>query len=242
MNTTFDSQVREMAASMGFMEPVYVTQPNLPPLEEVVSILRPAWDRRWITNDGELHARLEAELARLLETPHLDLFCNGTVALMTALRALDLEAGSVITTPFTFPATINVLYWSGLRPVFCDIQRDTYNLDSSLLEGHITHETRAILPVHVYGTPCDTDRIETIAARHNLPVIYDAAHAFGVRRQGRSILSYGDISMLSFHATKVFTTAEGGALATNNAALHSRLRRLKNFGITGEETVAEPGI
>ncbi len=242
MDTAFDLQVRDMAASLGFSEPVYVTRPNLPPLEEVVNTLRPAWEHRWITNDGELHSRLESELARLLGTPHLNLFCNGTVALMTAIKALDLESGSVITTAFTFPATVNVLHWSGLRPVFCDIDRDTYNLNPDLLESLVTRDTRAILPVHVYGTPCDTDRIEAIATRHHLPVIYDAAHAFGVRRRGKSILCHGDISMLSFHATKIFTTAEGGALATRNADLHKRLRLLKNFGITGEETVAAPGI
>jgi len=242
MNTAFETQVRSMASSMAFPEPVYVTRPNLPPLDDVMNTLKPAWDRRWITNDGELHARLETELTRLLEVPYLNLFCNGTVALMTALKALNLEQGSVITTPFTFPATVNVLFWSGLRPVFCDIQRDSYNLDPAKIEALIGPDTRAILPVHVYGIPCDVDAIKDIADRNGLPVIYDAAHAFGVRLRGDSVLCHGNLSMLSFHATKVFTTAEGGALATGDSELHQRARLLKNFGITGEESVVAPGL
>ncbi|HOC69501.1 MAG TPA: DegT/DnrJ/EryC1/StrS family aminotransferase [Candidatus Hydrogenedentes bacterium] len=242
MNTAFKSQVRAMAASMGFPEAVYVTRPNLPPLDDVMNTLKPAWDRRWITNDGELHIRLETELAKRLGVPYLNLFCNGTVALLTALKVLNLEEGAVITTPFTFPATVSVLYWCGLRPVYCDIQPDGYNLDPAGIEALIGPDTKAILPVHVYGIPCDVAAIKDIADRHGLPVIYDAAHAFGVRLRGESVLVHGDLSMLSFHATKVFTTAEGGALATGNPELHQRARVLKNFGITGEESVVAPGL
>lgn len=242
MDTALESRVRDMAAAMRFPAPVYVTRPNLPPLEEVTRMLAGAWERQWLTNDGMLHARLEEELARMLEVPYLNLFCNGTVALLTALRLLAPEPGSVITTAFTFPATVNVLAWFRLRPIFCDIQPETYNLDPDAIEALITPETRAIMPVHVYGNPCDVDKIRLIADRHHLPVVYDAAHAFGVRRRGTSILCHGDLSMLSFHATKIFTTAEGGALATGNPELHRRARLLKNFGITGEERVEEPGI
>ena len=231
-----------MAAAARFPEPVYVTRPNLPLLDALMQALEPAWEERWLTNSGGLHARLESELARVLGTPHLSLFCNGTVALLTALKAMCPEPGVVITTAFTFPATVNTLFWCGLRPEFCDIRQETYNLDPNELEALITPETRAILPVHVYGTPCDVAHIQAVADRHGLPVIYDAAHAFGVRLRGQSILSFGAASMLSFHATKVFTTAEGGALATQNPELFRRFNLLRNFGIVDEETVVAPGI
>jgi len=242
MDTAFEARALNMAADRRFDEPVYVTRPNLPPLDDVTRILATAWERQWLTNEGALHIQLEEELVRALDVPHVNLFCNGTVALMTALRLLSLEAGNVITTAFTFPATVNVLAWFSLRPVFCDIDPHTYNMNPDAIERLITPETRAILPVHVYGTPCDVDRIQAIADRHRLPVVYDAAHAFGVRRNGTSILRHGSVSMLSFHATKIFTTAEGGALVTTDPELHRRGRLLKNFGITGEESVEEPGI
>lgn len=242
MDTAFEQQVRNMAAAMRFPEPVYVTRPNLPPLDTVTGMLAAAWERQWLTNDGALHRQLEDELVRLLEVPHLSLFCNGTIALLTALEALSLEDGEVITTAFTFPATVNVLHWHRLRPVFCDIQPDTYNLDPAGIEALIGPDTKAILPVHVYGTPCDVNAINDIADKHGLPVIYDAAHAFGVRLRGESVLGHGNLSMLSFHATKVFTTAEGGALVTQDPELHRRTCLLKNFGITGEESVEAPGL
>lgn len=242
MDTAFEQQVKDMANAMRFPEPVYVTRPNLPPLDDVTAMLNTAWERQWLTNDGALHRQLEDELARLLDAPHLSLFCNGTIALLTALEALSLENGTVITTAFTFPATVNVLHWRRLRPVFCDVQPNTCNLDPEQLESLIGPDTKAILPVHVYGIPCDVDGIQHIADKHGLPVIYDAAHAFGVRYRGESVLRYGALSMLSFHATKVFTTAEGGALITANPELHQRARLLRNFGITGEESVIAPGI
>jgi dTDP-4-amino-4,6-dideoxygalactose transaminase len=173
---------------------------------------------------------------------HVSLFCNGTIALLVALQALRLHDGEVITTPFTFPATAHVLYWNGIRPVFCDIDEKTMNLDPRKLERLISPTTKAILPVHVYGVPCDVEAIQEIADRHGLHVIYDAAHAFGVHRKGRSLARHGEISMLSFHATKLFTTIEGGALVCDSASLHKRIEFLKNFGIADEETVVGPGI
>lgn len=237
-----EAQIREMVDSWRFPEPVYVTRPNLPRLDAFTHALEPAWEKQWITNGGCLHERLESELSRVLDTPCLSLFCNGTIALMVALKALNLAPGTVITSPFTFPATVNALHWCSLRPVFCDIIPDTCNINPEQIESRITADTRAIMPVHVYGVPCDVERIQEIADRHGLPVIYDAAHAFGVRYKGKSILAYGDVSMLSFHATKVFTTAEGGALATADPEIHHAVQLWKNFGIADEETVMLPGI
>jgi len=223
-------------------EPVLVTRPTMPSFEEYCGRLKGIWERRWLTNEGELHRELERRLAEYLGVEHLSLFCNGTIALMVALQALRINGGEVITTPFTFPATPHVLYWNGIRPVFCDIDEKTFNLDPSRIEQHISADTKAILAVHVYGTPCDVEAIEEIAHRHGLHVIYDAAHAFGVRHKGESILQYGDLSMLSFHATKLFTTGEGGALVCQSEAQRKRINNLKNFGIADEETVIGPGI
>ena len=242
MPAHIDTLIQEMPPELRFETPVYVTRPNLPTLEAYMACLAPAWERQWLTNDGRLHAALERQLAEYLGTPYLHLFCNGTIALLTALQALELEPGNVITTPFTFPATVNVLHWHRLRPVFCDIEPDTYNLDPARLEALIGPDTRAILPVHVYGRPCKVEVIQEIADRHGLPVIYDAAHAFGVRYKGSSLLGRGAMSMVSFHATKLFTTAEGGALIMNNKKMYERVRLLKNFGIADEETVIAPGI
>lgn len=242
MNPNFEALVQDMVRALRFDAPVQVTRPNLPTLEAYAARLAPAWERHWLTNDGCLHAQLEQALTQYLDTPYLRLFCNGTIALLTALQALKVDAGNVITTPFTFPATINVLHWNRLRPVFCDIEPDTYNMNPAGIEALIGPETRAIMPVHVYGRPCNVEAIERIADKHGLPVIYDAAHAFGVQFKGRSLLARGTMSMVSFHATKLFTTAEGGALTMNDGVLYERVRLLKNFGIADEETVVAPGI
>ncbi len=225
-----------------FPEPILVTRPSMPSLGQYREKLEGIWKRQWLTNDGELHRELEARLAQYLDVEHLSLFCNGTIALLVALQALRINSGEVITTPFTFPATSHVLYWNRVRPVFCDIDEKTFNLDPNRLERLISPDTKAILAVHVYGTPCDVEAIQAIADTHGLHVIYDAAHAFGVRYNGRSILSYGDISVLSFHATKLFTTGEGGALISKSADQKRRIGFLRNFGIAGEETVIGPGI
>jgi len=238
----WDSQAGEIVREYRFADPVYVTRPTMPPLDAYTGYLRGIWERRWLTNDGALHQELERQLSAHLGVEHLSLFCNGTIALLVALRALQIEGGEVITTPFTFPATAHALHWNGLRPVFCDIDPATLNLDPHRIEPLIGPETRAILPVHVYGTPCDVDAIQAIADRHGLRVIYDAAHAFGVQYLGRSLLHYGDLAMLSFHATKLFSTIEGGALISRTSAQRSRINSLKNFGIAGEEEVIGPGI
>jgi dTDP-4-amino-4,6-dideoxygalactose transaminase len=225
-----------------FAEPVTVTRPTLPTLAEYTGLLEGVWARRWLTNDGDLHRELEAKLAAYLGVEHLSLFCNGAIALLVALQALRINGGEVITTPFTFPATSHVLYWNRVRPVFCDIEEDTFNLDPAHVEKLIGADTRAILAVHVYGNPCDVEGLQAIADRHGLHVVYDAAHAFGVRLGERSILDYGDLSMLSFHATKVFSTVEGGALVSRSDAQRVRINMLKNFGIADEETIIGPGI
>ncbi len=222
--------------------PIYVTQPTMPKLEDYTEKLKGVWERRWLTNDGELHKELERRLAEYLGTEHLTLFCNGTIALLVALQSLQIDEGEVITTPFTFPATPHVLHWNRLRPVFCDIDEKTFNLDPSRIERLISPSTKAVLAVHVYGTPCDVEAIQQIADRHGLSVVYDAAHAFGVRYRDQSVLNHGDISMLSFHATKLFTTGEGGALICRSEAQKKRIDFLKNFGIADEETVIGPGI
>jgi dTDP-4-amino-4,6-dideoxygalactose transaminase len=223
-------------------EPVEVTRPTMPPLADYTRLLAGIWERRWLTNDGQLHRQLETKLAEYLGVEHLSLFNNGATALLVMLQALRIDAGEVITTPFTFPATTHILYWNRVRPVFCDIDEATFNIDPARLESLIGPETRAILGVHVYGTPCDVDAIQSIADRHGLRVIYDAAHAFGVRCHDHSILDSGDMSMLSFHATKVFSTIEGGALISRSTAERERINSLKNFGIANEDTVIGPGI
>jgi len=203
---------------------------------------RGIWDRKWLTNDGPLHAALERELASFLDVSHLSLFCNGTIALLVALELLEIDGGEVITTPFTFPATTHALHWNRIQPVFCDIEPDSANLDPDRIEELIGPKTRAILPVHVYGRPCAVEAIQKIAEKHGLHVIYDAAHAFGVKYHGKPLVSYGDLAVLSFHATKLFSTIEGGALISDSELQRKRVNFLKNFGISGEETVVGPGI
>jgi dTDP-4-amino-4,6-dideoxygalactose transaminase len=236
------SGIPELRARFGFAELLYVTRPVLPPLAEYAAALEPVWERKWLTNQGAVHEDLEQQLAQYLGVPKVSLFCNGSIALLVALQALGIEEGEVITTPFTFPATPHVVHWNRLTPVFCDIDPVTWNLDPARVEAAITPRTRAILGVHVYGTPCDVVAIEALGKRHGLPVIYDAAHAFGTRFIGRALSSYGDMAALSFHATKLFTTAEGGALVTHSEEARQKVYYLKNFGIAGEEEVIGPGI
>jgi len=221
--------------------PITVTQPHLPPLEEFHSYLEKIWERRVLTNGGPFHQALENSLCEYLGVPYISLFSNGTLALVTALRALDIR-GEVITTPYSFVATAHSLLWNNIDPVFVDIDPETLNLSASLIEAAITPATQAILPVHCYGHPCDTGRIREIADRNGLRVIYDAAHAFGIRQGGRSVLLDGDLSVLSFHATKVFNTFEGGAIVCHSAKMKEHIDNLKNFGITDEVTVRELGI
>lgn len=221
--------------------PIYVTQPYLPPLEEFEPMLRQIWDSRHLTNGGPFHARLEQALCEYLGVEHIALFANGTLALVTALQALRIT-GEVITTPYSFVATSHALLWNGIKPVFVDVDPKTLNLDPARIEALITPQTTAIMPVHCYGTPCDVAAIEKIADTYNLKVIYDAAHAFGVADEGGSVLRHGDMSVLSFHATKVFNTFEGGAIICKDAKTKQRIDHLKNFGFVDEVTVAAPGI
>jgi dTDP-4-amino-4,6-dideoxygalactose transaminase/predicted O-linked N-acetylglucosamine transferase (SPINDLY family) len=221
--------------------PIYVTQPAMPPLQDFVASLEQIWDSKFLTNGGQFHQRLEQALCEHLGVEYISLFSNGTIALMTALQALGIE-GEVITTPYSFVATTHAMVWNGLRPVFADIDPVSFNLDPDRIEAAITPATRAIMPVHCYGNPCDVERIEAIARKHKLKVIYDAAHAFGVRRNGQSILRHGDLAVLSFHATKVFNTFEGGAIVCRDAAMKEHIDRLKNFGIADEVTVVAAGI
>lgn len=225
-----------------FEKPIYVTRPSMPSLSDYVKQLEGIWERSWLTNDGELHKTFERRLSEFLGVEYISLFCNGAVALLIALQAMGINGGEVITTPFTFPATPHILWWNRITPVFCDIDPETFNLDTEKIESHIGPNTRAILPVHTYGTPCDVDDIQKIADNYDLKVIYDAAHAFGVRYKNHSILKYGDMSMLSFHATKLFSTIEGGALISKSREQKQRIDYLKNFGIADEETVIGPGI
>lgn len=223
------------------MKSIYVTQPHLPPLEEFVPLLREIWSTRVLTNGGPFHQRLEEALCEYLGVPFVSLFTNGTIALVTALQALRVT-GEVITTPYSFVATAHSLLWNGIKPVFVDIDPETLNLDPRKIEAAITPQTTAILPVHVYGHPCDVDAIQAIADNYNLRVIYDAAHAFGVRCHCGSVLKHGDLSVLSFHATKVFNTFEGGAIISPDAKTKQRIDHLKNFGFVDEVTVVAPGI
>lgn len=215
--------------------------PLLPPLEEFVPYLEEIWNSKWITNNGQFHQRLEKALAEYLGVEYISLFTNGTLPLVTALQALEVK-GEVITTPYSFVATSHAIWWNGLKPVFVDIDPVTGCLDPYKIEAAITPDTSAIMPVHVYGTPCDTDRIQQIADKYGLRVIYDAAHAFGVKRDGQSILNCGDISTLSFHATKTYNTIEGGALVCHSAEMKQHIDYLKNFGFEDEVTVMAPGI
>ena len=225
----------------GFSEPVYVTRPVFPKIEEVTEKLKEIWEAKWLTNNGPQHKILEQKLQEYLKVPCLSLFNNGTIALMVACQSLRLS-GDVITTPFTFAATPHVLSWNNIRPIFCDVDPVTMNIDADKIESMITPQTTAILAVHVFGTPCDVEKIQQVADKYGLKVVYDAAHAFGVELDGTGIGNFGDISMMSFHATKLYHTVEGGALMHGDANLKNRIDLLKNFGIKNEEEVVMPGI
>lgn len=220
---------------------ITVTSPLLPDLEEFHRLLQQIWDSKWITNNGSFHKRLESALAEYLKVPYVSLFTNGTLPLITALQALRIT-GEVITTPYSFVATTHALWWNGIKPVFVDIEPSTGNIDPNKIEAAITPKTTAIMPVHVYGKPCNVKAIQDIANKYGLKVIYDAAHAFGVEVNGESILTAGDMSTLSFHATKVYNTLEGGALVVHDEQTKKRIDYLKNFGFAGETEVVAPGI
>ncbi len=220
---------------------ITVTSPLLPPLEEFLPYLEDIWQRKWLTNNGYYHRELEKALCEYLGVEHLSLFTNGTIPLITALQALRIK-GEVITTPYSFVATTHSLWWNGIKPVFVDVEPHTGNLDPDKIEAAITPLTTAIMPVHVYGNPCNTEKIQAIANKYNLKIIYDAAHAFGVTINGESILKAGDMSTLSFHATKTYNTVEGGALICKDAEMKKSIDYLKNFGFAGETTVVAPGI
>lgn len=221
--------------------PTFVTRPSMPPLEEFIPYLQKIWESHILTNNGDFHKQLENELKEYLGVKHIALFCNGTVALLTALQTLRIT-GEVITTPFSFVATAHSLLWNGIMPVFADIDPETLNITPETIEPVITDKTTAIMPVHVYGTPCDVDGIERLAGTYGLKVIYDAAHAFGVKKDGVSILNHGDLSVLSFHGTKTYTTFEGGAIVCHDEKTKDRIDKLKNFGFAGETKVIECGI
>lgn len=222
-------------------KPIYVTSPLLPSLDHFTSLLEEIWDSKILTNNGRFHQELEAELAKYLKVPYLCLFTNGTLPLITALQAMRIT-GEVITSPFSFVATTHSLWWNGIKPVFVDIEAETCNLDPSKIEAAITPKTTAIMPIHVYGKPCKTKAIQEIADKYGLKIIYDAAHAFGVEINGESILNSGDMSTLSFHATKVYNTLEGGALVVKDEHTKKRIDYLKNFGFASETEVVAPGI
>lgn len=222
-------------------EIITVTSPLLPNLNDFNEMLKKIWSSKWITNNGSFHKQLEKELATYLKVPYISLFTNGTLPLITALQALRIT-GEVITTPYSFVATTHSLWWNGIKPVFVDIDPTTGNIDPDKIEAAITPKTTAIMPVHVYGKPCDTERIQAIADKYGLKVIYDAAHAFGVEVNGESILNAGDMSTLSFHATKVYNTIEGGALVMHDEKTKKRIDYLKNFGFANEVEVVAPGI
>ena len=222
-------------------KPIYVTSPLLPSLEDFTFLLKEIWESKMLTNNGNFHQKLEEELAKYLKVPYLSLFTNGTLPLITALQAMRIT-GEVITTPFSFVATTHSLWWNGIKPVFVDIEPETCNLDPRKIEAAITPRTTAIMPVHVYGKPCKTKEIQEIANKYGLKVIYDAAHAFGVEINGESILNFGDMATLSFHATKVYNTLEGGALVVHDEQTKKRIDYLKNFGFASETEVVAPGI
>ena len=221
-------------------KPIYVTSPSLPKLDDFIPYLRKIWENKWLTNNGEFHKKFEAALAEYLGVKYVSLFTNGMIALQIGMQALRIT-GEVITTPFTFVATTHAIHWNGCKPVFCDIEPDTYTLDPAKVEALITPRTTAIMPVHVYGNPCRHEELKRIADTYGLKLFYDAAHVFGVRKDGVSVCNWGDLSMLSFHATKVFNTFEGGALVTNDENLKKRIDFLKNFGFADEVTVVAPG-
>lgn len=221
--------------------PIYVAQPYLPPLEKFQEYLKQIWENKWLTNNGPFHEQLEKALADYLGVKYISLFSNGMLALITALQTLEIK-GEVITTPFSFVATTHALHWNGIKPVFCDIEPDFFNIDPEKIEALISPYTTAILPVHIYGNPCNVGEINRIAKKHNLKVIYDAAHTFGVQIKGNSILNFGNLSILSFHATKVFNTFEGGAIVCHEAETKKHIDYLKNFGFEDEVTVVGHGI
>lgn len=224
-------------------EKTYITRPLLPSIDSLIIQLEEIWDSKWLTNMGGKHNLLGSRLKNYLKVKNLSLFNNGTIALLTALKALDLPYGSeVITTPFTFAATPHCISWNGLKPVFCDIEPNTMTIDVNKIESLITPETSAILAVHVYGFPCDVEKIEDIAQRYNLKVIYDGAHVFSTEINGKGIGEFGDITMFSFHATKLFNTIEGGCLTYNDEKLFKKIYNLRNFGIQSEELVEDIGI
>ncbi|HOQ31901.1 MAG TPA: DegT/DnrJ/EryC1/StrS family aminotransferase [Candidatus Hydrogenedens sp.] len=225
-----------------FSEAVYITRPMMPTQVEYHSFLSKIWETLWLTNEAHWHQQFTSALKKYLNVSELVLFCNGTIALLIALKILDIEEGEVITTPFTFPATPHIICWNGLKPVFCDIQAGGYNLDPQKVEEYITPNTKAILPVHVYGIPCDVDGFSALSRKYSIPIIYDSAHTFGCWYRGRSLCDYGDLSVLSFHATKLFTTAEGGALICHKPEQAQMAYFMKNFGIADEETVVGVGI
>jgi dTDP-4-amino-4,6-dideoxygalactose transaminase len=222
-------------------KPVYVTKPFLPPLDELLPSLEKIWATKVLTNGGHFHVQLEAALCHFLQVKNLSLFSNCTIGLITALKALEIE-GEVITSPYSFVATSHSILWNGLKPIFVDIDPKTLNMDPRKIEAAITPKTTAIMPVHCYGTPCDVEAIEKIASKHSLKVVYDAAHAFGVTLNGKSILTFGDLSVVSFHATKVFNTFEGGAIISPSPEVKLKVDQLKNFGFIDEVTVLEAGI
>ena len=220
---------------------ITVTSPLMPSLEEFNIYLQDIWQRKWITNNGCYHDQLEKALAEYLKVPYISLFTNGTLPLITALQALRIT-GEVITTPYSFVATSHSLWWNGIQPVFVDVNPVTCNLDPGKIEAAITPKTTAIMPVHVYGMPCDSEAIQAIANKYNLKVIYDAAHAFGVEVDSKSVLEAGDMSILSFHATKVYNTIEGGAIVVRDEKTKKQIDHLKNFGFAGETEVVAPGL
>lgn len=222
------------------MEKITVTTPLLPPLDELTPYLEDIWQRKWLTNSGHYHQQLEKELCEYLGVKHISLFSNGTLALITALQALDIT-GEVITTPYSFVATSHSIMLNGSVPVFVDVEPETYNLDPAKIEAAITDKTTAIMPVHVYGNPCAHEEIKKIADKHNLKIIYDAAHAFGVKKNGESVLNWGDLSILSFHATKAYSTIEGGAVICHSEEMKRKLDQLKNFGYDSEVEISMLG-
>jgi len=223
------------------MNQITVTKPYLPPLDDFIPYLKDIWDKKKITNNGFYHQELEKALCGYLKVPYISLFTNGTLPIIVALQVLGIT-GEVITTPYSFVATTHALWWNGIKPIFIDVEEKTGNIDPEKIEKAITKKTTAIMPVHVYGNPCNTEAIKKTADKHNLKVIYDGAHAFGIERNGKSILTEGDITTLSFHATKTYNTAEGGALVCHDDETKQKIDRLKNFGFAGETSVIMPGI
>jgi len=231
----------EILQKMMSKDSIKVTSPLLPDLNEFTELLKDIWDRKWVTNNGQYHQQLEKVLAEYLKVPYISLFTNGTLPLLTALQALDIK-GEVITTPYSFVATTHAIWWNGCQPVFVDIEDETCGIAPDKIEAAITPRTTAIMPVHCYGYPVKMKRIQEIADHHGLKVIYDAAHAFGVEMDGESVLNAGDMSTLSFHATKVYNTLEGGAIIMHDKQTKQHIDYLKNFGFAGETEVKAPGI